>query len=425
MRKLPESCFRATLCGLIVFLVSICVALIVIVATALALPTFAETPAAAPSAEAEKIAQDLVQCEGLAFGSCSGLSTALASRDAVGKALAAMLRGVKPQQAGKIALALSLLDARTEVDALEAAAAALPEDPSTVDVRAAQARLGDARAAPALLAALKSQDARGQILAAGALGLLRSEAAVPALRQLLTSGSQRSQAAAAHALGMIGNAAAEPDLLALAAAPRTLAMVRAQALDALASLHAKSAVALATMLVDATPREVARAALRVLAAVPTPWADGAVLAGLDTPGARSEAAQAVVAMKLNSAGVHVLEVAVRDDIEPEERIALHTALAALKPSGAAVVLLKRFQKLPLKNEPDEAVRILRLLPALGDKTIVADLVPLLRLDSKFLVNHVVFALENLTGMRFGSDEKPWREYVGLDKPNPKLPTKPQ
>ena len=71
------------------------------------------------------------------------------------------------------------------------------------------------------------------------------------------------------------------------------------------------------------------------------------------------------------------------------------------------------------------MRILRLLPALGDKTIVADLVPLLRLDSKFLVNHVVFALENLTGMRFGSDEKPWREYVGLDKPNPKLPTKPQ
>ncbi len=372
--------------------------------------------AAAPSGEATQIADDLVKCETLEFGNCPGLSTALASRDGVAKALAAMFKGATPQAAGRIALALSLLDARTEVDALDAAAASLPEDPSTVDVRAAQARLGDARAAPALLAALGGKDQRGQILAAGALGLLRHRAAVQPLLRLLTTGTPRAQAAAAQALGMLGSAEAEPALLALAAAPKTLALVRAPALDALALLHAKAAVGLATMLVDATPPEVARAALRVLAAVPTPWADTATLSGLDTPGARSEAARALVALNMTAAGVRVLEMAVSDDIEPEERMALHAALAALKPSGAAPALMKRLVKLPLASEPDEAMRILRLLPELGDQTIVADLVPLLRLDSKLLVNYVVFALEHLTGMHYGSDEKPWREYAGLDKP---------
>ena len=397
-------------------------ALIVFLVTLLALPVSAEV------ADAPQIAKSVLQCEGLAFGTCPALSTALASRDAVAKALAAHFKGATPQESGKIALALSLLDARTELDAMDAAAAALPEDPSTVDVRAAQARMGDARAAPALVAALKQPDPRGQILAIGALGLLKYQAAVPALRQLLAATSPRVQAAAAHALGMMGSSDAEPELLELAAGPRTLAMVRAQALDALASLRSQNAVPLATMLVDATPREVARAALRILAAVPTPWADNAALAGLDTPGARAEAAQALVALKMTTGGLRVLETAVRDDVEPDERIALQAAVAALKPSGAAAVLLRRLQKLPLANEPDEAVRILRLLPALGDKSVVPELVPLLRLDSKFLVNHVVFALENLTGMRYGSDEKPWREYVGLDKAEkgdaPKKPAKP-
>ena len=121
---------------------------LVLLVIALARPVLAEPGAAAPSGEATKLAQELLQCEGLAFGSCPSLSAALASRDAVSKALAASFKGATPQQAGKIALALSLLDARTELDALDAAAAALPDDPSTVDIRAAQARLGDPRAAP-------------------------------------------------------------------------------------------------------------------------------------------------------------------------------------------------------------------------------------------------------------------------------------
>ncbi len=392
----------------------------------LAVPAVAQAPVHVPAADVPQIAKDVLECESLSFGACAALSTALASRDDVAKALAAQFKGATPREAGKIALALSLLDARTEVDALEAAAVNMPADPSAADVRAAQARLGDARAAPALAAMLASADVRSQILAAGALGLLRYKAAVPALRKLLNVGPPRVQAATAHALGMIGSAEAEADLLAVAAAPRTLAMVRAQALDALAALHSETAVALATMLVDATPREVARAALRVLAAAPVQWADNAALAGLETPGARAEAAQALVALKMTTAGLRVLETAVRDDIEPDERIALHLAITALKPPGAAPTLLKRLQKLPLASEPDEAVRILRLLPTLGDKTIVPDLVPLLRLDSKFLVNHVVFALENLTGLHYGSDEKPWREYVGLDeKDSAKKPAKPQ
>lgn len=386
--------------------------LTVLLGLALAMPVHAEAPA--PTGDAQQIAKDILACQGLAFGSCPALSQAMASRDAVAHELAGQLKGATPQRAGLIALSLSLLDARTQVDALDAAAVALPDDPSTVDVRAAQARLGDVRAAPALLQQLNSTNPRSQILAAGGLGILRHGPAVAPMRKLLLTAAPRVQVAIAVALGMIGDASAEPELLALAGGPRTMAMVRAPALSALAALKSQAAVPLATMLVDAAPREVAKAALRVIAAAAAPWSDGAALVGLDQPGLRAEASEAIVALKMTSAGVHVLEAAVRDDIEPDERIALHKALGELKPSGAAVTLVRRLQKLPLKDEPDEAVRILRLLPTLADKSVVPDLVPLLRLDSKSLVNYVVFALEKLTGQRFGADEKPWREYAGLD-----------
>lgn len=373
----------------------------------LLLPTLALAEGEDPAG----IARDVMACESLGFGTCGALSAAMPQRDAVAAALAGMLKTATPAEQAKIALALSLLDAKTQVDALNTAAEVLATDPAAADLRSAQARLGDVRAAPALVAMLQTDDVRRQILAAGGLGILHHKPAVTALVERLRSGQTRVQAAAASALGQIGSPEAEPELLNLAAAPKTLGVVRAAALNALALLHSRKAVPLATMLVDATPRDVARAALRVLTAVPTPWAEDAALNGLDTPGARAEAAGALVALKMTSAGVRVLETAVRDDIEPDERIALQAAIVALKPSSAAPILVKRLNKLPLNMAPDEALRILRLLPQLGDRSVVPDLVPLLRLDNKFVVNHVVFALENLTGLRHGADEKPWLEYV--------------
>ena len=378
-------------------------------------------PAHAETLDAPQLAKDILACDNLGYGSCPALGTAMPIRDAVAKVAAGMLPPASAAEKAKIALLLSLLDARTEVDALEAAGVQLGSDPAAADVRAAQARLGDVRAAPALLALLASGEVRAQLLATGGLGLLRHKPATAPLVALLGKGAPRLQAAAAGALGQIGNVEAEPALFALAAGPRTLSLVRTQALEALAALHSATGVILATMLIDATPTDVARAALHILAAVPTEWTDAAVMAALDTPGARGEAAKALVAMKLTSAGLRVLDTAVLDDLAADERTALHAAVVAFHPTGAAAALVRRFGKLPLATAPDEAFRILRLLPQLADKTVVPDLVPFLRLDSKDLVNHVVRALESLTGEHYGSDEKPWREYAGLDRPPPAPP----
>ena len=371
-------------------------------------------PAASARADGEDpaaLVRDITACQEVSFGSCGALSAAMSNRDAVAKALVAAMKGAPAPTQGRLAAALGLLDARTEVDALEAAAVALADDPSAVDVRVAQARLGDKRAAPALEAALSSTNQRQQLLASGALALLHHAPAAPKLITLLRDPAMRIQAAAAFALGMIGDKSAEEPLLNVAGSAQSAPMARAAALNALAQLRSSKAVPLATLLVDATPRDVARAALRVLAASPEPWAEDAALAALETPSARAEAAEAIVAMKLQSAGVRVLDTAMRDDVEPDERIALHAAVLALRPTGAATRLVQRLQSLPLNTAPDEAVRILRLLPQLKDRTVVADLVPLLRQDNKYIVNHVVFALENLTDKRYGSDEKPWLEYI--------------
>jgi HEAT repeat protein len=103
---------------------------------------------------------------------------------------------------------------------------------------------------------------------------------------------------------------------------------------------------------------------------------------------------------------------VLDDLDAQERVWLLFALGKLQPPGAGPALLKRLEK----ASDDEKVQILHALPAVGDKTVVPELVDLLHGADQALANHVIFALENLTGQNLGPDEKAWRAYAGMDKP---------
>lgn len=360
---------------------------------------------------------DVLACEAIDFAACPALLKVAAARKPALATLATALRdpGATSAQRVKAAQALAVLDARDHLDAFESAAAALATDPVLIDVRAAQARLGDARAAAPLRVLLASGDLRAKVLAAGSLGLLRDKAAVSTLTALLSDDlAPRLQAAAAHALGLIGDATATDALLAMAGRPKLYPPARAQALAALMALDAAGAVVLAAQLVDHPSRDVGRAALQVLAAAPTQWTEPAVLFALDTPGLRGEAAKVLTSMRLKAAGPLVLATAVRDDVTATERLWLLAALAELKPQGAGAVLVKRLKVAP----PAEQVQILRALPDLGDRTVVPDLVPLLRSPDTTVVSNVVYALENLTGKNIGADEKAWRVHAGLDAPPP-------
>jgi len=372
-------------------------------------PTFGD--AAVPPAD---LAAEILACPAIDFTACPALLKAAASRATPAQALADRLQAPatpSPERA-KAALALSLLDARDHLDAFEAAAKVLASDGHLIDIRAAQARLGDARAVPALRTLLaKGTDVRSRVLAAGALGVLRDRDSSSALQAALAEDAEpRLQAAAAHALGQLSDKSAEGALLALAARPKVYAPARARAVEALVALGSERAVVLASQLVDHPSRDVGRAALQLLAAVPMPWTHAAVRFGLETAGLRGEAGKTAATLDLREAGDQVLAAAVRDDLSDQERVMLLAALGRLKPQGAARAVVKRLLVAPLAQQ----IQILRALPELGDKTIVPDLVPLLSQGDPALANNTVYALENLTGQNKGLDEPAWRAYAGLD-----------
>lgn len=361
------------------------------------------------AAHADPVA-DILDCKDVQFSSCSALLEAQTQKAPPTKGLAEALRSATttPVQKVRAAQALSLLDQRTEKDAVFAAAEALRGDALQADILVASARLGDTRAVRPLLETLQQKEGRTRILACGALALLKSREAVPSLVQALKASDQpRLQAAAAYALGLIGDNGAEADLLELAATPSIYVPARVKALDALASLKAKRAVVLATLLIDSDSRDIGRAALRVLTAAPTPWAEPAVDFALDTPGLRGEAARAAQAMNLAHMGEKLLATAVRDDLEPDEHLWLIQSLTLMKPMGAAQTLTRRLR---FAQTTEEKQRILRALPEFGDRTVVPDLIAVLRGGDRALVNNTVFALESLTGRNLGGSVQAWLAY---------------
>ena len=369
---------------------------------------------------------DVLACEVVDFQACPALLKLAATRGtaavpALGKVLADSQQPIA--QRLRAATALAMLDGREQLPAFKAAAASLQGKPELIDILVNQSRLGDVSVAPVLIGLTKGdQTPRTRTLAAGALGLLHHKPAVPALLELLKTDDQpRVQAEAAHALGLLGDSTAVPALLAMACLPKLYVPARVSAIDALAALHSPLAVVLATQLIDAPTRDIGRAALRVLQAAPTPWAAPAVLFALDTPGLRGEAARAAVAMRLTAAHQKLIDAAVRDDLDAQERVWLLHALGKLQPAGAGPALMKRLQT----ATSEEKVQILHALPSVADKTVVPDLVTLLQTtqaqepaEARALANHVIFALENLTGQNLGPDVKAWRVFAGMTKADP-------
>jgi HEAT repeat protein len=379
--------------------------------TIFAMIAAAVTPAAALAAPAD----DVLQCAVLDYSACPALLQAAAARADAVTALAAVAvaADTAPDRRAKAAIALQLLDARDQKPALAKAAQLLEGKAEHIDVAAAQARLGDPAAIPALRQHLKSPDVRTQTLAAAGLGVVRAKEAVPDLMPLTEAAVQpRVQAAAAQALGHIGDPAAERALLVLASRADAYSPARAHALDALAAIGSRPGLALATLLVDASKRDVGRAALRVVQAVHELWAEPAVQFALTTPGLRAEGCKAAAAVRTKGLGRDLLALLEAPDLDADERLWLLHALGKIQPPGAGPAVLKK-----LKAEPPGQGRVLIVgaLAEIGDRTVVPDLVQMLPDRDKRFVDHLVTTLEKLTGQNLGPDEPAWRRYAGLDK----------
>ena len=366
--------------------------------------------AASPASES---ALAILDCEKVDRASCPALTAALGQQAAVAASLATWLAKATAADATRMsraALAIATLGDKTQAAALGTAAAKLADgNESKVDLLAAAARLGDKTTTAALLGMLAKGSPRTRLVATGALGLVRAHKAVPTLIAALTDERQlRLQAAAAQALGLIGDDRAIDPLIALAGRAKVYAPARIKALDALAAFRARAAVPLASQLIDHAEREVGRAALRLLTAVPTRYVEPAIAFALKTPLLRGEAARAAVAMEANTLGPLILDAAVDPGLTTDERTWVLHAVGIYPPTDTAGRLMDRFE---LAGEEERKV-LLKTLPEVADRTVVPRLVNALERTDGEVANYVVYALENLTGQRFGADLKAWRSYAG-------------
>ncbi len=374
--------------------------------------------AALPAVAYADLADEVAACEPLEFSTCVALQQAAASRKAEVAALAARLAAADTSAAvtAKLALALALLDARDHSEALQTAALRLAGKPEVADVRAAQARLGDARATPVLLELAKPGNSpHAQLLAIGSLGILRAAQAVPVLLQLVQDDHlPQVQAEAARALGAIGDKSTEAVLLTIAGQPGAVVPVRAACLRALARQASAAGAALAALLADHPSPMLAGAAMDAMGAAWQPWMTPAVLAAAAMPGLRADAAQLAARHAIAEAAPLLLSAVQTGGAQPDELPALLECLGHLKPMGAAAILAAR---LPAAGKA-EKILLLRTLPKLGDRTVVPELVPLLQDSDNQIVSNTVYALENLTGRNLGPDVLAWRKYAGLDTAPP-------
>ncbi len=362
---------------------------------------------------AADLADDIAACPTVVFADCAALQQAAAARGPEVANLAKKLAAADTAAPArvKLALALALLDARDHSDALDAAARPLGAAPEAADVRAAQARLGDGRAAAPLVDLLKtSADPHAKLLAAGGLGLLRTKAAVERLTAMLRDPSSQLQAEAARALGSIGDPAAELPLLALAGQPKVAAPARAAALAALGDLGSARGAALAALLADHPTKMVAVAALDVVRRQWKPWMTPAAVAAVQVPGLRGACARLALEHGVAALAPHLMQVLRKGESEPDEIGVVLLAVARFKPAGAAAAMVER---LKAAKKP-EKIELFRAIPKVEDRTVVPDLVPWLQDADNQVVAHAVYALENLTGRHLGPDVAAWRAYAGLD-----------
>ncbi len=203
-------------------------------------------------------------------------------------------------------------------------------------------RVEDKRAAPALLAVLKSGGVYARGFAARGLGTLKERAAVPALIALAVPAREVSGPAveAIRALGQIGDPAATEALLKVIRDTEVHPMLRAEAIEAAAAVGADTTADLfLDALADPSP------AVRSAALIALAGADDdrfmAVLSGLDPDPHWSVRAQLATVLGMKPAD-RVLPRLTRMLEDSDERVipAVLTALTRLKSPDAGKILLE-------------------------------------------------------------------------------------
>jgi len=361
---------------------------------------------------------ELLACQSLETAACPAMAKARKNPSPTATKLSAWLATPEASAADlrKVALALGYLGSGEQGAAVLAAAKSKTRDKDLhVDLLVAAARLGAKEAGAPLLDVFKADtDTRRRILAAGSLGLLGHKASIDALIAALKDKNTRLAATAAQALGMLEDPRAIDPLIDLAGQPSMYTPARMHALGALTRLKAKRAVPLAVVLVDASPRKVGRAALDLLAAVPTKWARPAVAFGLRTPDLRESAARAAVTIPDPGLAADVGNLINAPDVSRKERDALIRAAGSLKPKSVANSLVTRLEQ----ADHAESELILKTLPKVGDRTVIPRLVRYLPHAEPTVAKFVVYALENLSGKRLGLDVTAWQKYAGLPTESP-------
>lgn len=361
---------------------------------------------------------ELLGCPSIERGKCPPMRSAREnSRETTAAAAIAWLgdhSDATDDKISRLSAVIGELGTAKQCEELVAVAQKRAESKAHIDLLMAGARLLCKEVSAPLIKRLKAATSqREAVLAAGALGVLGAKDSTATLIPHLESKWPRMQAAAAQALGTVGDPSAIRPLMKLAGRPSTYTPARLQALRALARLKAVDALPLAMALIESTPRTIGIAALSIIEASPLPWTRPVIAQALRIEGLRGAAARAAMASPHDELGVLCRDAAALETLAESERLAVLLAVGALRPSGAAAVLMTRLEK----AKPAELIAIMKVLPKLGDRTVIPGLVNYLPHAEPEVAKFVVYALENVTGKRIGLDIPAWRSLAGLE-PDP-------
>ncbi len=254
-------------------------------------------------------------------------------------------------------------------------------------------------------------DARNRIYAANALGYFPRKSLIEPLSKALQDPMMRVQSAAARSLGDIGDKSAVPALINRMMTVITAPSVRIECAKALAKLDDDTAIAPLAIILHHRLPTVRSAATRALGALGKETVVPLLIQRLHDPGIQ-EALVGTLATLADERGIDALGVLARNESAPKT-----TRLQCLQGLGhwQSSLVHKNIHSLLNHTDPDIVIAAATALGQARTRESIATLLPLTTSAHAEISKTAVWALQNITGKKLGTDPEAWkRAYPTVD-----------
>jgi len=354
-------------------------------------------------------------CPSIKSGLCSPLEQYFKNESS---ALKTIIAGFRSSDQNRRSTASKLMQ-RTELGtAAKRCQSLIDAEQSTQDairgeLYGALGRLKHGCAVPALTAVVTNPhtDARNRIYAANALGYFPRKSLIEPLSKALQDPMMRVQSAAARSLGDIGENTAVPALINRMLTVITAPSVRVECANALAKLGDHTAIAPLAIILHHRLPTVRSAATRALGALGKDSVVPLLIQRLHDPGIQKALVGALATIG-DERGIDALGVLARNEAASKA-----TRLQCLQGLGhwQSPLVHKNVHSLLNHTDPDIVIAATTTLGQAKTMDSISPLVPLATSPNPEISKTAVWALENITGKKLGTDPEAWkRAYPTAD-----------